>query len=150
MLKANIMPQVSQWLKRNREENAVPLCIMVISDDQEYVMAISNALLEKGCEAVAPANVLEALLILDERGLPDLLIGDFKTPQVDGKTLIEKMRIRFGRRNLPPIVFLLDSPEDEIMAQELGIDDVVPKASSAPATIEALWKVIDHLDQKAH
>jgi DNA-binding response OmpR family regulator len=150
MLKANIMPQVSQWLKRNREESTTPLCIMVISDDQEYAMAISTALLEKGCEAISPANVLEALLILDERGLPDLLIGDFKTPQVDGKTLIEKMRIRFGRRNLPPIVFLLDSPEDEIMAQELGIDDVVPKASDAPATIEALWKVIDHLDQKAH
>ena len=149
MLKANIMPQVSQWLKRNREETTSPLCIMIISDDQECSMAISNALLEKGCEAITSSNVLEALLILDDRGLPDLLIGDFKTPQVDGKTLIEKMRIRFGRRTLPPIVFLLDSPEDEIMAMELGIDDVVPKATEAPATIEALWKVIGHLEQKA-
>jgi two-component system aerobic respiration control sensor histidine kinase ArcB len=148
MLKANLMPQVSQWFRRNREENTIPLCIMVISDDEECMMAISNALLEKGCDAVATSNVLEALLILDERGLPDLLIGDFKTPQVDGKTLIEKMRIRFGRRSLPPIVFLLDSPEDEEMALELGIDDVVPKAADAPATIEALWNVIDHLDQK--
>lgn len=149
MLKANLMPQVSQWFRRNREENTIPLCIMVISDDEECMMAISNALLEKGCEAVVTSNVLEALLILDERGLPDLLIGDFKTPQVDGKTLIEKMRIRFGRRSLPPIVFLLDGPEDEEMALELGIDDVVPKAADAPATIEALWNVIDHLDQKA-
>lgn len=149
MLKANFMPQVAQWLKRNQEEGVTPLSIMVISDDQEYMMAISTALLEKGCEAIAPSNVLEALLILDERGLPDLLIGDFKTPQVDGKTLIEKMRIRFGRRNLPPVVFLLDSPEDEIMALELGIDDVVPKAADAAATIEGLWKVIDNLEQKA-
>jgi CheY-like chemotaxis protein len=122
---------------------------MIISDDQEYTTLISNALLDKGCETLTPANMLEALLLLDERGLPDLLIGDFKTPQVDGKALIEKMRIRFGRRTLPPIVFLLDSPEDEALALELGIEDVVPKAPDVPATIEALWKVIDHLDQKA-
>ena len=129
MIGANIFPNVKAWFKRDRSENR--LSVMVISDDMQYSQQTCSILVNNGYDVIAPANLLETLDILDQNELPELFICDFKDPRIDGKALIEKMRIRFGRRSLPPILFLLDAPDDDEGAIELGIDDLVPQAFEA-------------------
>jgi DNA-binding response OmpR family regulator len=143
VLKANILPTVTEWFKRDSQQT--PHNIMVISDDLDYLHQICSALTETGCTVTVPGNVLETLIMLDEGQMPHLFICDFREPQVDGKTLIEKMRIRFGRRTMPPIIFLLDSPEDEVMARELGVDDVLPKSLEVEVMVASLAKIMERI-----
>jgi CheY-like chemotaxis protein len=143
MMKSTLMPDMKRWF--NRAQKPMPLSVMMISDDPACQMLVCTALANKGYTVMAPDSLLEALMVLDELGLPDLFIGDFVKPEVDARIFVEKLRIRFGRRALPPIMFLQDSPEDEIAALELDVYDVLPKSAEPETTVDYLYKVLDEM-----
>lgn len=145
MIMGNLLPNVTGWFKRENDQPRRN--VMIISDDPEYLQVVSGVLAQVECNLLIPNHVLETLLILDSGEMPDLFICDFKMPQVDGKALIEKMRIRFGRRTMPPIIFMLDSPEDEEMALKLGVDDVLPKSLEPEKFINSLADIVERLNQ---
>jgi DNA-binding response OmpR family regulator len=117
--------------------------VMVVCDDSNTASFIDAALIEKGYTVYSTPTVSEALELLDKIGLPDLFIGDFIQPDVDGKSFLEKARIRFGKSAMPPVLFLMDSRDDEVVADALGIHDLLPKPFEGEVLAQRVQRLIE-------
>lgn len=132
---------ISSWLNPDKEK--IDYSILLVSDDPITSQQIQDILQESGYTVLVSANSQDALELLNGAELPHLLIGDFITPDVDAKEFLDKARIRFGKAALSPVLLLMDSPDDEIIANELGLHDVLPKPFEAEQLLQCVKRLID-------
>lgn len=75
-------------------------------DDERDIAAILAEVLEMAGYAVACAyNGMEALIHMEENGIPDLVIADLRMPVMSGRTLVETMRSQ-PRTAKTPIILI--------------------------------------------
>jgi CheY-like chemotaxis protein len=127
----------------NRGKNEPQVSVLVISDDPSAISLLKN-MLNDGYVIHSATNSVDAVKLLDEIPLPDLFIGDFIHPQTDGKAFIERVRTRFGKTALPPVLFLMDTPDDESTAEEIGIQDVLPKPFETDALVQCIKSLLEN------
>ena len=132
---------LSSWL--HPEKDKTDYAILVVSDDAMTSRQIQDILAESGYTVLVTANSQDALELLNGTDLPHLFIGDFTRPDVDAKEFLDKARIRFGKAALSPVLLLMDSPDDEMTAHELGVHDVLPKPFEAEQLIQCVKRLID-------
>ena len=105
----------------------MPPRILVADDDAWILRMVTTVLKKRGYEVdTAPDGE-----VAYERALsnpPDLLITDVMMPNVDGWTLVKRMREHPVLRDVP-VIFLtaLSSDDDRIHGFRLGADDYLPK-----------------------
>jgi len=124
------------WFGNGKQQTN--FAVLVVSDDAAVTSFIRSSLTAEGCTVHAAATVPEAVMLLDSIELPDVLIGDFRAPQVDGKAFLDKARIRFGKSTLPPVVFLMDTQDDETAAHSLGVNDLLVKPFEVSALLTCI------------
>lgn len=132
----------SNPFKRSQKEEPT-ITVLVVCDDPIACKLVYDALDDKGYTVHTAVNALTAISKLDEIGLPDVIIGDFIHPEVDGKTFIEQARIRFGKSAMPPVIFLMDSQEDAITAEQLGVHDLLPKPFENEKLAECVSRLVE-------
>ncbi len=98
--------------------------ILIIEDDPETRRSVARDLAAHGYRVEEAATGKAALRAWEARR-PDLVLLDLGLPDIDGTTLIRRMRQEAGT----PILILSarDGEEDKIRALELGADDYVTK-----------------------
>jgi DNA-binding response OmpR family regulator len=133
---------LSSWL--NPDKETPDYSILVVSDDPVTSAQMQNILEENGYTVRLAQNSLDALEQLNGTDLPHVFIGDFAKPDIDAKAFIDKARIRFGKSALPPMLLLMDGPEDEITANTLELYDLLPKPFEAEALLKCVKHLIDH------
>jgi DNA-binding response OmpR family regulator len=127
-----------------RKQPAQPaFSVMLICDDLGMSSFIDAALKDTGFTVHSMGTVAAALERLDEIGLPDVFIGDFIKPDVDGKAFLEKARIRFGKSAMPPVLFLMDSRDDETVAELLDVHDLLPKPFESEILVQRIQQLIE-------
>ncbi|WP_347268785.1 response regulator [Paracoccus sp. (in: a-proteobacteria)] len=98
--------------------------ILIVDDEPQIQRFLSHALVAAGydiCQAGNGAEALAQAAALD----PDLMILDLGLPDVNGKEVIERLRLR---SDLPVVVLSAHDQEmEKIMALDLGADDFVAK-----------------------
>lgn len=129
------------WFKSESDNPA--FSVLVVSDDGDTLELICTTLTEEGCEVHSAVSAEAAVHLLDEIELPDVMIGDFYYPERDGKHFMNKARIRFGKSTLPPVIFLMDSQEDEATAYDLSVNDVLEKPFDPDKLLASLTKLIE-------
>jgi CheY-like chemotaxis protein len=117
--------------------------VLIVSDDRDTLSTLQTMLADNGFTVYALANVTAALTLLNEIDLPDVLMCDFVDPFTEGVGFIKKLQIRYGKSALPPAVFLMDSPDDELAASELGVYDVLPKPVQEERLLQCLTVLSD-------
>jgi CheY-like chemotaxis protein len=130
-------------LFKRKKPDQQAFSVMVVCDDSGGSALIEVALKDKGYTVHSMPSSSEALKLLDETGLPDVLIGDFIQPEIDGKAFLEKVSIRFGKSAMPPILFLMDSKEDEAAAEMLGVHDLLPKPVDGETLAQRVQQLIE-------
>lgn len=105
----------------------MPPRILVADDDAWILRMVTTVLKKRGYEVDTAPDGEQAY----ERALsnpPDLLITDVMMPNVDGWTLVKRMREHPVLRDVP-VIFLtaLSSDDDRIHGFRLGADDYLPK-----------------------
>lgn len=136
--------------------------ILIIDDEPQIQRFLGHALTASGY-VVAQAATAVAGLEAIERDPPDLLILDIGLPDLDGKTVIERLR---QTTDLPIIVLSAQDQEmEKIMALDLGANDFVAKPfmigellarmraclrQSRPATLEVIRHGPLVIDLAAH
>lgn len=85
--------------------------VLVVNANESEIAAIGQALAEDGLMLISTPDKRTALARAVEV-LPDLAIIDAQLPDGDGATLIQALRTRLERHNLP-IVLLTDGPDTE-------------------------------------
>lgn len=98
--------------------------ILIVDDEPQIQRFLGHALSAAGYACCLAATGEEALHLVDTRR-PDLMILDLGLPDMNGKAVIERLRLTSA---LPVIVLSAQDQEMErIMALDLGADDFVAK-----------------------
>ena len=108
--------------------------VLIVDDDQKLLKMLQRTLTYENLNALTAANGVEALQVINAQQ-PDLLIVDWMMPQMDGLTLIQRLR---DVGNYVPILMLtaLDAIENRVVGLESGADDYLIKPF-APAELVA-------------
>ncbi len=115
--------------------------VMIIDDEIAYADATGNLLESRGFAVHIAHNAGEALKLL-ESVTPDLILVDVMMPQVDGLTLIRKIKSDPALLRTPFVVIsALGMPEDRSSAWTAGADAFLAK----PFRYKDLMDVIDYV-----
>jgi len=117
--------------RRTQADAVAATRVLVVEDEEASRRAISQGLLEAGCDVVEAADGvtgLEAALA----GRADVVVLDLRLPRLDGEHLLEKLR----RTSAVPVIVVSAKrdEDDRIEALNLGADDYLVK----PFTIREL------------
>jgi DNA-binding response OmpR family regulator len=112
-------------LKRSKDEPQ--RSVFVIGDNLSDATALADVLRAAGYNVGVAVENEDSIVALEEEGLPHAFIVDFATPDVDARRFVEKARIRFGRSKVPPILMLMATPDQEATANQMQVEDCLPK-----------------------
>ena len=102
--------------------------ILVVDDEPQVRQVVASYLVGEGYTVRSAANGTEALAEI-ARKRPDLIVLDLMLPEVDGLTVLQ--RLRSGGDTVPVIVLSAKGEESErVVGLELGADDYVAKPAS--------------------
>ena len=112
--------------------------VLIIEDDQILLRMLEGALTKRGFTVLEAKNGFDGIRVLDTH-TPTLILLDIHMPQMDGLTMLE--RIRAGGKHIPVLMLTnLNDPDFIARAAELGvveylikseweIDDIVKKVA---------------------
>lgn len=101
--------------------------ILVIDDEESIRKVISGALKKVGYEVITAENGNDALERIAE-AIPDVIISDITMPDMDGMTLLNKLRSEQATRGIPLILVTAQGSTSSVVAGlNLGADDYLVK-----------------------
>lgn len=104
--------------------------ILIIEDDNFLQGLEAKKLSKEGYEVLAASNSEEAFKILNNKERVDMILLDLLLPEVDGFTILEKVRETKDLSTLPVIVFSNLSEEKDVeRAKKLGINEFMVKSN---------------------
>ncbi len=110
--------------------------ILIVDDYVVTLRILSTQLRKGGYEVVTAGSGKEAISQLSQRNF-DLAIVDIAMPEMDGITLLEKLRKELGQVSLPIIMLTASAlDEDRARAQLAGATDFLTKPISS-------WELLD-------
>lgn len=115
--------------------------IVIIEDDPALQMVIKR-FIESRFQVTAFNNGMDALSYLQEGNIPDIIVSDLNTPQLNGYDFIKQVKSS-GFFNAIPVIILSgeESTESRIKCLEAGADDYIVKPFN-PRELEARINVI--------
>jgi CheY-like chemotaxis protein len=115
--------------------------VLVVDDEPQVAWVLRFSLEHEGFHTYTASNGLEALEEV-EKHHPTVMLLDLMMPEMDGWTVIEKIRkLPSDHRPRVVVVSALAGPEEKAKATELGVDAFVPK----PFDVEELIGVLGGL-----
>ena len=117
------------------------LKVLVIEDNAELKIYIYNSLINK-YEVRDASNGKEALQIISDGWMPDMIVTDLMMPEMDGIELINHIRNDFSTSHIPVILITAKHENDtHVKAMKYGADGYIAK----PFTMELLMARIDNM-----
>ncbi len=119
-------------------------CILVVDDDEDSREAIAAMLSPSYCVRFA-VDGMDGYTQAHDEPPPDLIIADVSMPDIDGFTMVQRIRESDGLRRVPVIFFTGQmAPESVIAGLHIGTFAYISK-TSAPSILEnkvkrALWR----------
>lgn len=81
-------------------------------------------------------NGVEGLKLLEEKGVPDILLLDVIMPQMDGFTMLAKVKENPAWKNIPVILLTNLGQENDVKKGiAMGANDYLVKANFTPAQV---------------
>ncbi len=121
--------------------------ILVVDDERVVRDLVRAVLVGEGHEVGEARDGLEALEVVEQNGLPDIIVLDLMMPQMDGWRFLEELRSRGLRRHTRVIILSALSDEDtRKRGTAEGAQHVLSKPFDTDALIDA---VSDALAQPA-
>ena len=115
--------------------------VLVVEDNAELRVYMYNNLVNR-FEVRDAANGKEALQLMSESWMPDIIVTDLMMPEMDGIELINHIRNDFSTSHIPVIMFTAKHESDtHLKAMKYGADGYMTK----PFTMELLVARIDNL-----
>ncbi len=81
--------------------------VLIIEDDFDIKNILDKHLSSMSIKVIAASNGIEALEIIDNEGMPDLIISDIKMPVMDGIEFSDTLFKKY-ERNVAPLIFLTE------------------------------------------
>ncbi len=117
--------------------------VVVVDDDPAISMTITDMLRDEGYTIHSTSSGEDALMLIDQVGLPDLLIVDLIMPVMNGEQFLERARVRYGRTTLPPILIITGANNGEATANAVEASDFLPKPFSNDTLLSHVYKLLE-------
>ena len=116
-------------------------CILIVDDDENYCLVIKRLLTEEGYDVDTANDALSALKLFGEES-HDLVILDYRMPDMDGLELFQTIK-----RQWPGVAVLFHTAYATIdlisAALEAGAIRVFPKDADASELIEGVKEILN-------
>ncbi len=105
--------------------------VVLIIEDDNFLQGLEAKKLQKeGYEVLTAGNSVEAFKLIDSKVKIDLVLLDLLLPDVDGFTILKKIREDSAITSVPVIIFSNLSEEKDIeRAKVLGISEFMVKSN---------------------
>ncbi len=114
--------------------------ILIVDDNRDIVAALTDILISRGYSVLSAHNGRQGLWLALERE-PDLILLDWKLPQLSGYQVLQSLRERGN--NTPVVLMTMYGSENiAIQAFRLGVRDYIPKPFHVPNTLEAIEQAL--------
>lgn len=103
--------------------------ILIVDDELSISELLSDTISQYGFECLTARNGLEGLhVILMEN--PDLILLDLRMPEMDGLTMLQKLREKGTAKNIPVIILSTVNDEKSVSeAMEYGVSNFIEKSN---------------------
>jgi two-component system NtrC family response regulator len=116
--------------------------ILIVDDEPNYLIVISELLKEEGFETITAGNGRQAVQYVKSTDL-DMVITDMKMPGMDGFALLEEIKII--NANLPVIMITaFGEVEKAVQAMQSGAFTYLTKPFNNDALVANINKAIEH------
>ncbi|HEY70848.1 MAG TPA: response regulator [Anaerolineae bacterium] len=120
----------------------VPKCILVVDDEPAFCAVVCEILRLYGFTAHAAKDAMQALEMLDEIH-PDIILADVMMPEIDGLSLLRKLRSQKAWKSIPTIVISAKcEPDDFSAAFSAGANACLSKPFSASELRETVERLV--------
>ncbi len=138
-----VRPRPAQTAFFREEEFQVPTRVLLVDDEKEFVLALSERLEIRRIEPSVAYDGEEALAALEERR-PRVIVLDLRMPGMDGMEVLRRVK-----RSHPEVEVIIltghGSEKDRALADELGAFAYLQK----PVEIDELERTVREADEKA-
>ena len=101
--------------------------ILIVDDEKQYCTVISDLLKSYGCDVHVANDAGDALFRL-KNSVPDLILMDIMMPEIDGLTLIGRLRLMDKWSKIPIIAISAKTqPADRMAAIGARANSFLPK-----------------------
>jgi two-component system response regulator VicR len=129
-------------LANTLEKKTKTATIMIVDDEQDIITIIGKVLRKSGYEVTTAFDGLECLKKLGNE-LPDLILLDNVMPNMDGRTVLLKLKASKKTKNIPVImVTALVDQEHITIAQKGGAVDYIVKPFDYTVMLEKIAQVL--------
>jgi CheY-like chemotaxis protein len=116
--------------------------ILIVDDERPYVDLLGELLEKHGLEAHTAYDAGDALFRI-RATKPDLILMDLKMPQIDGLSLIDRLRSNQEWHKIPIVVVSARTGrEDQQAALEAGANKFLTKPFSSADLLEVLAEFV--------
>lgn len=117
--------------------------VLVVDDDPDVLQLVAFRVRKAGHKVIAVSGGQEALAAVVERGAPEVAVLDVNMPDIDGLTLLGKLRAVEGLADVPAIFLSARvQPEDIEAGRALGAT-YLTKPFGATPLLNAIQAALD-------
>ena len=115
--------------------------VLVVEDNAELKVYIYNSLISR-YEVRDASNGREAMRLMEDGWIPDMIVTDLMMPEMNGIELINNVRNDFNISHIPIVLITAKHENDtQLKAMKYGADGYIAK----PFTMELLMAKIDNM-----
>jgi CheY-like chemotaxis protein len=116
--------------------------VLIVDDEVDLLEIIQTALTDGGYRCLTATRAADALQLLSETPVIDVIVSDVRMPEMDGLSLLETIREQYQDRSWLQVLFLTGhaSIETAIAALRLEAVDLLHKPVRQPELLEAVQR----------
>ncbi len=119
---------VETTIKENIFSKATKTNVLIVDDEPVNLQVLANILSLYDCEIRKAANGMEALELVQNHFIPDIILLDVMMPKMTGFEVLQKLRETFPAIELPVIILTAkNQSSDLVQGFEVGANDYLTK-----------------------
>jgi len=116
---------------------------ILIVDDKTEFRRLTKSILQSNYDVESAENGIEALSILQNGYMPDLIVSDLMMPVLGGKDLLEQLKSSGIFKNIPVIILSsIDKSDEKIKLIKLGANDYLEKPYNPAELLVRIEKIL--------
>lgn len=116
---------------------------ILIVDDKAEFRRLTKTILSSNYLVESAENGVEALSLLQNGYMPDLIVSDLMMPVLGGKDLVDQLKASGAFKHIPIIILSsIDKTDEKIKLIKMGADDYLEKPYNPSELLVRIEKLL--------